>query len=60
MSNLIPTVAANRQIGVFQVSIVYGLHIIQISAKFMHNKLIPYQTKLDSLYEIHQEVSVQH
>ena len=33
---------SNGQIGVFKMSIVFGLNIIQISAKVMCNKLIPY------------------
>ena len=36
------TALSNGQIGVFKISIVFGLNIIQISAKFMCNKLIPY------------------
>ena len=33
---------SNSQIGMFKISIVHGLNIIQISAKFMCNKLMPY------------------
>ena len=36
---------SNGQIGVSKMSIVFGLNIIQISAKFMCNKLMPYLTK---------------
>ena len=33
---------SNSQIGMFKISIVYSPNIIQISAKFKQNKLIPY------------------